>query len=188
MVARKETNGTWTADFYQDKKRIRKKGFLTKSAAIRFENDTLATPSEQNKQTDSLMDLVDAWYKLHGFGLKDAKYRYSRTKAIAERLGNPPAKDFNALEWANYRTERLKTVTPETINHEQRYISAVFSESHLLNKCIHDDERHNWKQLRIVLYIVNFKYDKRFVKKRIVGTFVECRSIPSPFIEIPQNK
>lgn len=128
MVARKETNGTWTADFYQDKKRIRKKGFLTKSAAIRFENDTLATPSEQNKQTDSLMDLVDAWYKLHGFGLKDAKYRYSRTKAIAERLGNPPAKDFNALAWANYRTERLKTVTPETINHEQRYISAVFSE------------------------------------------------------------
>jgi hypothetical protein len=66
--------------------------------------------------------------------------------------------------------------------------STVFSESHLLNKCIHDDERHNWKQLRIVLYIVNFKYDKRFVKKRIVGTFVECRSIPSPFIEIPQNK
>lgn len=128
MVARKETNGTWTADFYQDKKRLRKKGFLTKSAAMRYENDTLATPSEQNQQTDSLMDLVDIWYKLHGFNLKDAKYRYSRTKAIVERLGNPSANDFNALAWANYRTERLKTVTPETINHEQRYISAVFSE------------------------------------------------------------
>lgn len=128
MVARKETNGTWIADFYQDKKRIRKKGFLTKSAAIRYENETLQQPQQATVQDDTLMDLVHLWHKLHGSTLKDAKYRYSRTKAIAERLGNPPAKDFNALAWANYRTERLKTVTPETINHEQRYISAVFSE------------------------------------------------------------
>lgn len=127
MTVRKE-NGTWTVDFYHNKKRIRKKGFLTKSAAIRFESDALLTVSEQNQQTDFLMDFVGVWYKLHGFGLKDAKYRYSRTKAIVERLGNPSLQDFNAFLWANYRTERLKTVTPETVNHEQRYISAVFSE------------------------------------------------------------
>lgn len=128
MVARKETNGTWTADFYQDKKRIRKKGFLTKSAAIRYENETLQQPQQATVQDDTLMDLVHLWHKLHGSTLKDAKYRYSRTQAIVERLGNPLANDFNALAWANYRTERLKTVTPETINHEQRYLSAVFSE------------------------------------------------------------
>lgn len=128
MVARKETGGTWMADFYQDKKRIRKKGFLTKSAALRYENDTLTIQTEQAKQSDFLIDLVHIWYKLHGSTLKDAKYRYSRTQAIVQRLGNPLAEDFNALAWANYRTERLKTVTPETINHEQRYLSAVFSE------------------------------------------------------------
>ena len=53
MVARKETNGTWIADFYQDKKRIRKKGFLTKSAAIRFENDALQQEKPTNLQDDS---------------------------------------------------------------------------------------------------------------------------------------
>lgn len=127
MVARKETNGTWTADFYQHKTRTRKKGFATKSAAIRYENDALQQP-QKTEDDDTLLDLVHLWYKLHGSTLKDAKYRYSRTQAIVERLGNPSASAFNALAWANYRTERLKTVTPQTINHEQRYLSAVFSE------------------------------------------------------------
>ena len=128
MVARKETNGTWTADFYQDNKRHRRRGFLTKSAALRYENEVLREDKPTNLQDDSLMDLVHLWHKLHGSTLKDAKYRYSRTLAIVERLGNPSANEFNALAWANYRIERLKTVTPETINHEQRYLSAVFSE------------------------------------------------------------
>jgi hypothetical protein len=100
MVARKETNGTWTADFYQERKRIRKKGFATKSAAIRYENDTLHEPKSLNDSDDSLMDLVHLWYKLHGSTLKDAKYRYSRTLAIVEKLGNLAASKFNALAWA----------------------------------------------------------------------------------------
>ena len=54
--------------------------------------------------------------------------RYARTQAIVERLGSPSASEFNSLAWAHYRTERLKSVTPQTINHEQRYLSAVFSE------------------------------------------------------------
>lgn len=128
MVARKETSGTWTADFYQDKKRIRKKGFATKSAAIRYESDMLQEPTKANLKEDSLMDLVHLWQKLHGSTLKDAKYRYARTQAIVERLGSPSASEFNSLAWAYYRTERLKSVTPQTINHEQRYLSAVFSE------------------------------------------------------------
>lgn len=128
MVARKEINGTWIADFYQDKKRIRKKGFSTKSAALRFEQETLQQKPVLTLIDDSLMDLVHLWYKLHGVSLKDSKYRYSRTLAIVERLGNPSASSFNALAWSNYRAKRLKDVTPQTVNHEQRYLSAVFSE------------------------------------------------------------
>ncbi len=117
MVARKETNGTWTADFYLNNKRLRKRGFLTKSAAIRYENETLQQPQQASIQDDTLMDLVHLWHKLHGSTLKDAKYRYSRTLAIVERLGNPSANEFNALAWANYRTERLKTALYTTKNY-----------------------------------------------------------------------
>src|SRR5690554_583173 len=75
-----------------------------------------------------LRDLVTTWYDMHGHTLKDKKYRLSRTYAIADRLGNPRVKDFRASDWLEYRAQRLEGVTASTINHEQRYLSAVFSE------------------------------------------------------------
>lgn len=81
-------------------------------------------PSEQNKQTDSLMDLVDAWYKLHGFGLKDAKYRYSRTKAILES-GLPSGRLFMSCRSA-FRSayERCGFDTPRQLTHILRHTFA----------------------------------------------------------------
>ncbi len=48
--------------------------------------------------------------------------------AIVERLGNPFASWFESLAWARYRKARLKKASLHTVNHEQRYLSAVFSE------------------------------------------------------------
>jgi integrase len=131
MTIRKDGK-TWTADFYEDGRsgrRVRKKGFLTKSAAQRYESDFFATLNNTGRPMDDrLADLVNVWQELHGCTLKDTKYRYSRTLALVERMGNPRASEFDALAWARYRQSRLATVSAQTINHEQRYLSAVFSE------------------------------------------------------------
>lgn len=131
MTARKEGK-TWTADFYENGRsgrRIRKYGFLTRSAALRYEQDYFSSLTQTGCPLDDrLSDLVKVWYSLHGCSLKDEKYRLSRTLATVERLGDPRASEFDTLAWARYRQRRLSEVTPHTVNHEQRYLSAVFSE------------------------------------------------------------
>ena len=131
MTVRKDGK-TWTADFYENGRagrRVRKKGFLTKAAAQRYESDYFSTYNQTGRPLDDrLSDLVNVWYELHGCSLKDEKARLSRMKAIVERLGNPQASEFDSLAWARYRQARLKEASPHTVNHEQRYLSAVFSE------------------------------------------------------------
>lgn len=128
MTVRKHSSG-WMADFYLNGKRIRKQGFLTKSAAIRYEKDYLNQYQVTGRPLDDrLSDLIKIWYDLHGQTLKDHHTRLSRTLAISDRLGDPLAADFSALSWARYRASRLAEVSASTVNHEHRYLSAVFSE------------------------------------------------------------
>lgn len=128
MTARKHGKG-WAADFYHHGKRVRKYGFATKSAAARYEQDYLAQLAVTGRPLDDrLSDLVRLWHELHGCTLKDEKWRLSRTLAICERLGDPLASQFSALSWSQYRARRLQDVSVHTVNHEQRYLSAVFSE------------------------------------------------------------
>lgn len=128
MTVRKDGK-KWVADFYHLGKRIRKYGFATRSAAVRFEQDYHSSLESTGRPLDDrLGDLVKLWYELHGCTLKDAKTRLSRTLAICTRLGNPLVSEFSALHWSRYRQSRLEEVTASTVNHEQRYLSAVFSE------------------------------------------------------------
>lgn len=117
----------WAVDFYLDRsknERVRKRGFPTRLDALAY----VRKVKNRQASTKRLSDLVDAWHKLHGQSLKDSKYRLSRTLAIVDRLGNPVVDDFTALDWAEYRAERLSSVTASTVNHEQRYLSAVLAE------------------------------------------------------------
>ncbi len=75
-----------------------------------------------------LSQLVDLWFKAHGKTLKDGNYRYSRMLAIAERLGNPLLCDFTAADFSDYRVRRVTEVKPATVNHELRYMRALFNE------------------------------------------------------------
>ncbi|WP_090276105.1 phage integrase [Halopseudomonas litoralis] len=128
MTARKDGKA-WTADFYVDGRRIRRHGFATKSAALRYQQDYQEQMTVTGRPLDDrLSDLIQVWYDLHGQTLKDHKTRLTRTLSIAERMGNPLASEFTALSWARYRAARLSEVSPATVNHEQRYLSAVFSE------------------------------------------------------------
>jgi integrase len=151
MTARKDGK-TWTADFYENGsagRRVRKKGFLTKAAAQRYESDYFATYNQTGRPLDDrLADLVDVWYELHGCSLKDEKARLARTKAIVERLGNPRASEFESLAWARYRQERLKEASPHTVNHEQRYLSAVFSELIRLGAWVGKNPLANIRQIK----------------------------------------
>lgn len=128
MTARK-AGRSWVADFYHYGKRIRKQGFATKSAAIRYEQDYLKSLEVSGRPLDDrLSDLVQLWHEYHGCTLKDSRQRLARLQGICERLGNPFVSDFTALSWARYRKARMVEVTGSTVNHEQRYLSAVFSE------------------------------------------------------------
>ncbi|WP_314409626.1 tyrosine-type recombinase/integrase [Pseudomonas kuykendallii] len=151
MTARKDGK-TWTADFYErgrGGRRIRKKGFLTKAAAQRFETDFFASLKQTGRPLDDrLSDLVELWHSLHGCSLKDEKARLTRTLAITERLGNPQVCDFDALVWARYRQSRLKEVSPHTVNHEQRYLSAVFSELIRLGAWVGSNPLANVRQIK----------------------------------------
>jgi hypothetical protein len=64
MTARKDGK-TWTADFYENGRagrRIRKKGFLTKAAAQRYEAEFFATFKLTGRPLDDrLSDLVTLW-------------------------------------------------------------------------------------------------------------------------------
>lgn len=75
-----------------------------------------------------LSDLVRVWYHAHGHTLKDAKYRYKRTIAIVNMLGDPHFCDFSAREFAIFRQKRITEVSTATVNHETRYLRAVFNE------------------------------------------------------------
>lgn len=126
-MIQKYSNG-WKVDFYpegEDGPRVRKRGFRTRLDALAFIRDY---SRKQKQPAIRLRDLVTTWYNNHGHTLKDRKYRLSRTYGIVDRLGNPRVKDFRSSDWLEYRALRMQTVTASTINHEQRYLSAVFAE------------------------------------------------------------
>jgi integrase len=148
------TKGTtaWNVDFWLDKSagiRKRKRGFRTKSEAERWVSDLRRQYRDRGRDPgERLSDLVEVWYELHGSTLKDP-YRYSRTKAIVEGLGNPIAATFTALDFGRYRTHRLKTCTPATVNHEHRYLKAVFNELIRLGVWHTDNPLGLLRQLRV---------------------------------------
>lgn len=124
-----KTENGWRVDFYPFGKktgpRVRKQGFKTRLDALQFVRDY---GRKDHGTGERLKDLVKKWYDYHGHTLKDTKYRLSRTNAICDRLGNPRVKDFTATDWMEYRAQRMQQVSAGTCNHEQRYLSSVFSE------------------------------------------------------------
>lgn len=147
----KGANG-WDADFWLDRQlgiRKRKKGFRTKSEAERWISDMRRQYAQRGRDPgERLSDLVEVWQELHGSTLKD-RYRYTRTMAIAQALGNPIASSFTALDFGRYRMQRLKDCTPATVNHEHRYLKAVFNELIRLGVWHEANPLANLRQLKV---------------------------------------
>lgn len=113
--------------------------FSKKREAEQFQIDQKALGNQGEwkppvKDKRRLQELVDDWYDLHGHTLKDGKKRKGKLDTICTRLGNPIARSFTGEDFLRYRKQRLeeklqkrdKLVSPNNVNHEHAYLSAVF--------------------------------------------------------------
>ncbi|MBF6636221.1 tyrosine-type recombinase/integrase [Rouxiella silvae] len=141
MAIRKQSDGWWLSELYPNGakgRRIRKK-FATKGEAIAYEQHTIIKPwHEEQEDSRTLMDLVNAWHRAHGVTLKDGDRRQTTMQHAYECMGKPRAIEFDAQMFSRYREKRLKgdyarsnrvkKVSPRTLNLELAYFRAVFNE------------------------------------------------------------
>lgn len=140
MSIRRQASGKWLCECYPygaGGKRIRRQ-FATKGEALSYERRLMVrvdvTIGDDSKR---LSELVDIWYEMHGKTLTTGEERKAKLKAVCERLGDPPVSEFDRNTFAVYRKRRLsgewsankkKPTKETTVNREQSYLHAVFSE------------------------------------------------------------
>jgi integrase len=135
----------WLCECYpngRDAKRVRRK-FATRGEAAAFELFTMKKVDEKpwlGEKLDSrkLSELITRWHDLHGRQLAEPAKRMTKLTMICEAMGDPVAHKITVKDFANYRQMRLdgdvedaqgkrNKVKPNTINHEQAYLKAVFN-------------------------------------------------------------
>lgn len=141
MTVRKLPSGKWLCECYPhgaSGKRIRKQ-FATKGEALSHERRLMNNSAGQilNENTVTLSALIERWYEMHGKTLTSGDERRVKLLAICQRLGDPPATHLDKNTFALYRERRLagewnpkgkKKLSEATVNREQSYLHAVFSE------------------------------------------------------------
>ena len=87
--------------------------FTLKREAIQLDKRLKLQLQRENVCRDerTLDQLIDIWYRLHGKTLKDHIRLRKLLYRMSERLGNPIAYDFSALDFSAYREERTKEIT-----------------------------------------------------------------------------
>ncbi|MEQ4641219.1 tyrosine-type recombinase/integrase [Providencia rettgeri] len=145
MTIKKQPDGRWQVELYPNGRtgrRIRKL-FTTKGEAMAYERHIVEQTEDkpwlgEKQDRRKLTELVDTWYRAHGVTLGDGEKRQSLMNFACDAMGDPLATEFNAKMFSVYRekrlsgevtrTERLKTVTPRTVNLELAYFRAMFNE------------------------------------------------------------
>ncbi|HBU6475091.1 putative prophage gp Int for integrase [Klebsiella quasipneumoniae] len=164
MAVRKNPAGGWICELYPNGargKRIRKK-FATKGEALAFEQYTVQNPWQEEKEDRrTLKELIDSWYSAHGITLKDGLKRQLAMHHAFECMGEPLARDFDAKMFSRYREKRLKgeyarsnrvkEVSPRTLNLELAYFRAVFNELNRLGE---------WKDENPLKYVRPFRTEE----------------------------
>lgn len=145
MAVNKLSNGKWQTQVFpngRDGRRIRRQ-FATKGEAVAFERHIKDQVQEKpwlGERVDRrrVTDLVETWFNAHGITLSDGLKRKGSMEFACIAMGNPLATEFNAKLFAAYREQRLsgkitrsdrvKAVTPRTVNLELAYFRAMFNE------------------------------------------------------------
>lgn len=135
MSITKQPDGRWKADVEPIKGKRFRKIFKTKAEALRFEAACRAKLTQQPdwspKPADRrrLSELVEAWYDLHGHGLRDGLRRKSKLLLLCQRLRNPVARLLTPEAYSSDRRSRMDQGTSaKTLNNELGYLRAVFNE------------------------------------------------------------
>lgn len=133
----KKTVSGWLVDIQptgRGGKRYRKT-LATKSEALRWEAWLIAKVTKApdwtppRKDIRHLSDLIDLWFDSHGQQLRDSKHRRQILLNLAEQIGNPLAREFNAAQFTEYRARRLKNgIKESTANREHAYLRSMFNE------------------------------------------------------------
>lgn len=161
MTIRKDTKGGWICELYPNGakgKRIRRK-FATKGEALAFEQYTVQNPwQEEREDRRTLKEMVDAWFSAHGITLKDGLRRQQAMHHAFDCMGEPLARDFDAQMFSRYREKRLKgeysrsnrvkIVSPRTLNLELAYFRAVFNELSRLGEWKTENPLKNMRPFR----------------------------------------
>lgn len=161
MVVRKHPDGGWLSETYPNGakgKRIRKK-FATKGEALAFEQHLIHSPwLEEQEDRRTLKDLIDAWYSAHGITLKDGEKRKLAMLHAFDCMGEPFAREFDAQMFSRYRERRLKgdyarsnrvkEVSPRTLNLELAYFRAIFNELSRLGEWKSENPLKNMRPFR----------------------------------------
>lgn len=163
MVKQNPNGKGWLADFRPEGRsgpRVRRV-FIRKRDAEEFEiaekakaqNGNYLAPKKDNRR---LSDLVTLWFDLHGHTLKDGAPRKRILLNTCQRLGNPLGRAFTAEQWLQYRKNRVGSknqkglpMTPNGVNHEQAYLSAVFGTLIKLKKWQLDNPLRGVPKLKI---------------------------------------
>ncbi|MFJ5485699.1 phage integrase [Pectobacterium actinidiae] len=143
MAVRKLLTGKWLSETYPEGrtgKRVRKQ-FASKGEALSYERQLKfagisVDTSLAEDAGQSLSELVQRWFDMHGRSLADGEGRLRKLELLCTNLGNPIANLFTKADFAEYRKQRLsgkfgrfdKPVKESTINREHSYLSAVFNE------------------------------------------------------------
>ncbi|WP_018414804.1 tyrosine-type recombinase/integrase [Teredinibacter turnerae] len=135
MTVKKEDD-KWLVDVYphgRSGRRVRKR-FPTRIEAQRFEKYILSKAHSDidwnaNKvDPRKLSDLIDIWYKLLGFQLKDGARIKAKLLLLADALGNPVAQKIVAKDFLDYRFVRLDAgINGKTLNNELGYLNSLYN-------------------------------------------------------------
>jgi len=136
MGVKKLEDGQWLVDFRgagRGSRRFRKK-FKTKAEAMRYMNHIKAkviqSPAWEPPRKDNrrLTDLVERWYQIHGRHITEGPMRRRKLIKMAELTSNPTAEELTREWFTRLRELRSKEVSPNTLNHDRAYFSAMFNE------------------------------------------------------------
>jgi len=163
---------------------------VTKGEALSFERRLMNQRVQLQEGEDhvTLSTLIIRWYELHGKTLSSGAGRLSKLEALCERLNDPIISRFTKNDFAEYRKRRLngewqakgRTVVKEaTINREQSYLHAVFSELKRLGEWDGDNPLDGIRQFREQENELSFLYPDEI--KRLLQA---CESSSNPDLEI----
>lgn len=164
MSIRKQKNGKWLFEKYLENGRRIRKTFVTKGEAAAYENyidEQAATKPWIAEKQDRrrLSDLIELWHDAHGKTLSDGENVYTTLLFIANSVNNPLANKFTSKNFTDYRTKRLngeiyrtdrvRTVAPRTLNLELAYIKSMFNELIRMGEWTHKNPVERIRQFRI---------------------------------------